>query len=467
MTFRSIQFWTTLTVMVLAPFFFGSVDLVWVVVWTVLLSLSALCGIAVPMSPPQSRIILAFLTLCSIYALVAFIQIIPAGFERLNDPIWGHAKNLLSLDVSSRISSRAQIPPAAIGNFLLCMTSFVNGFSIGTSQRGSEGLFRTAQYSMLLYAIYGIAALILTPNFVLWAPKLAYPGSLTATFVNHNTAATYVGLGAIVWACASFRALQLFPISSLRVLLLTPSNERLAFKVITRLTATLVCFFALLLTRSRGGLISCCLGLLAAIMLMVARKKKLRSWQVIVSGLFALAVTFLWFTQTGRIGSEGLIDAGRWTVYGLCMEAIERRPLLGSGAGTFADYFPSVRDGSISSWGVWDYAHSTVLEIAFEMGLPIAAMVVGAAVLSLTILVRGALRSRDHDGRQLAAITGVAVLGYLHSIIDFPLQIPGCLVVFWILLGCGLATAVGALQPVNVRSTRSSTKQVASSELRR
>jgi hypothetical protein len=36
------------------------VDLFWVAVWTILLSLNALCGIAGPMSPGQDRIIARF-----------------------------------------------------------------------------------------------------------------------------------------------------------------------------------------------------------------------------------------------------------------------------------------------------------------------------------------------------------------------------------------------------------------------
>jgi hypothetical protein len=34
-------------------------------------------------------------------------------------------------------------------------------------------------------------------------------------------------------------------------------------------------------------------------------------------------------------------------------------------------------------------------------------------------------------------------LTYLHSLIDFSLQIPGYLIVFGILIGCGLAKATG------------------------
>ena len=38
--------------------------------------------------------------------------------------------------------------------------------------------------------------------------------------------------------------------------------------------------------------------------------------------------------------------------------------------------FPSLRADNFSSGGVWDYAHSTILEIAVEMGIPVAVMIV-------------------------------------------------------------------------------------------
>jgi len=182
-------------------------------------------------------------------------------------------------------------------------------------------------------------------------------------------------------------------------------------------------------------------GLLVAIGLMIASRLKLGFWYVLGSATAALAVMAVWLSGTGRIGSQGLFDDARWSVYGLCIEAIRQRPLLGAGVGTFADLFPSLRAEDISGWGVWDFAHSTILEIAVEMGVPIAAMVVIAAIASVIILAKAALRSKDGSRSSLSAITGIAVLSYLHSIIDFSLQIPGYLIVFGILLGCGLARA--------------------------
>ena len=451
-TFKSSQLWLTVTSLTLAPLFFGSVDELWVAIWAVLLSISTLIGPTEPLSASQRRVLFVFLSLASAYALVAIIQIAPHLIEHLDDPIWKRANELLGLNVSPRISSRAQIPPDAIGQFLLLVTAFVSGFLVATSRRNGDLLVRFARYSILAYAIYGMAALMFTPNLLLWAPKLAYRGSLTATFVNHNTAATLLGAGAILWFCLAYLSLQSLRYTSIRLLLLIPSNERVVFRVILHLTAGLVCFVALLLTGSRGGLICTALGLLVAGVLMVTNRLKPRFWYMASAGSVALALTAGWLSQTGRIGSKGLLDDARWSVYEYCIEAIRQRPLLGAGAGTFADLLPSLRANGFSGWGVWDYAHSTILEIAVEMGIPIAAMVVVAATASVIILVRAAFRSRDHARSSLAALAGIAVLGYLHSTVDFSLQIPGFLVPFAVLLGCGLAKATS--EPTPHRRTR-------------
>jgi len=447
--FRSIQLTLTISALVLSPLFFGSVDQLWVAVWTILLSISTLLGMAAPVGTRQARILSLFLALCFAYALVAVVQVTPDLIDQFDDPIWSRANELLGLNVGSRISSRAEIPPIAIGHFLLLLTSFLSGFFAATSGYSAQKLVRWTRASILLYAIYGLASLALTPDMLLWAPKLAYQGSLTATFVNHNTAASFLGAGAILWFCSAYSSLRSLPWSSLRLLLLTPSNECLALRLIVRSAAALTCFFALLLTDSRGGLICTCGGLLVAIGLMIVRKLKPSPWYVVGAGALAVVVIGGWLSRIGRIGSEGLFDDARWSVYGFCIEAIRQRPLLGVGAGTFEAFFPSLRTADFSGWGVWDYAHSAILEIAVEMGLPIAAMIVFAAIASLVVLAWRALQSSGRDRTPLAAIAGIAALTYLHSLIDFSLQIPGYLIVFGILLGCGLARS--SAEEVKVR----------------
>ena len=153
-TFSSIQLWTTIAALVIAPLVFGSVDQFWVAVWTILLSISALCGVGVRMQIGQIRIFYTFVSVCGIYGIVSIIQVVPLGLDQLNDPSWHRADELLGLGVPPRISSRAEIPPLAVGHFLLFVTSFLSGFSVGTSRANSDRLIGFARYSILLYAIY-------------------------------------------------------------------------------------------------------------------------------------------------------------------------------------------------------------------------------------------------------------------------------------------------------------------------
>ena len=122
---------------------------------------------------------------------------------------------------------------------------------------------------------------------------------------------------------------------------------------------------------------------LVAAILMVANKWKLRRRYAAVFAVAALGLTVALVSRLGRVASQGLIDEGRLSVYGLSWQAIKERPLLGAGIGTFPDLFPAFRSSDLWTWGVWDYAHSTILEIAFEMGLPVAVLVATGAVASV------------------------------------------------------------------------------------
>ena len=451
-TFRSIQFWLTAIALVLAPLFFGSVDLFWIAIWTILLSVGALTGIGVELASGQSRILLAFLLICTAYALISILQVIPLHVDSLTDPIWKRANEILGTDVAPRISSRAEIPYLAIGHMMAFAAAFVNGLFIGTSRTASMKLLKLAEISVMAYVVYGFLALVFTPNMLLWADKSAYRGSFTSTFVNHNTAATYVGAGAILWVCAALSMAQSIRGSSLRTILLLKSNETVAMRLIFRSVCALACVFALLKTGSRGGLICSAIGLLVAVSLLVANRLKMKPLHIVGVMLAAFAVMVPLLGRMDRIASHGAFDGGRWSVYSLVLEAIQQRPLLGWGNGTFADLFPAWRNDSIHSWGVWDLAHSTILELAVEVGSPMAGVIFVAAIISVAILMRAAVISDYPDRRLLAAISGIAALSFLHALIDFSLQIPGYFIVFAILLGCGLSRAT-ATRPVKVRTT--------------
>ena len=85
-------------------------------------------------------------------------------------------------------------------------------------------------------------------------------------------------------------------------------------------------------------------------------------------------------------------------------------------------------------FGVWDRANDTLLELAADMGLPLAALVAFAWVFALAVLVRGiAIRRRDHI-IPVAALS-VAVIALTQSFVEFSLQTSGCAIIVFALVG--------------------------------
>src|SRR5882757_8200666 len=83
LTLRSVQLWTTSVVLAFAPFFFGSVDLIWVVCWTIVLSIGAGCGAGFAFNVHQTLVFRGALGVFFCYAVVSAIQILPLGLNDL------------------------------------------------------------------------------------------------------------------------------------------------------------------------------------------------------------------------------------------------------------------------------------------------------------------------------------------------------------------------------------------------
>ena len=139
-----------------------------------------------------------------------------------------------------------------------------------------------------------------------------------------------------------------------------------------------------------------------------------------------------------RFDSHGFTSGGRLETYKATLRLIGDHPWFGTGQGTFADAFPAYRSADASIWGVWDVAHNTLLEIAADMGIPIAALVtIGWAIIFAT-LIHGVIVRKRGVMFPVAALT-VALVAVLHSLVDFSLQIPGYSIVALALIGAGLA----------------------------
>jgi O-antigen ligase len=151
-----------------------------------------------------------------------------------------------------------------------------------------------------------------------------------------------------------------------------------------------------------------------------------------------LSLPLLAGNVVARFNEQGLIDHTRLSLYRSTLRMIADHPWFGSGLGTFAWAFPAYRSDDLSMYGIYDRAHSTLLEIAAEAGAPVASLVVIGWMIAFGVLAHGA-RTRRQDRMIPAAALSVSLLAVLHSLVDFSLQIPGLAIVVFGLFGAGVA----------------------------
>ena len=432
--------WTALSVFVLAPLPFGSVDAPWIATWIILLSLSLASADVSQIQAVHVRLIAAIAVVFGAFAAMATIQ--ASGIEGIGqfDPIWQQAGALLGEPLKARIAVTAKSPVMALAPSMLFTVAMLRAVVLSTESGGAKAISKAIAWAAVVYAVYGAFAFITNPTMLLWREKEAYLNSLTGTFINRNTAATYFGGASILWTLtliSEFRRRLSRSLSfrdSLWLMMRSPPRP-----IGIALVATLVCFGATAATGSRAGFVLTLvmLGLACALytdLRAVARAIGVR--RLIVAGLLLLALIELWGGVVGtRVDQRGLVDTARFEVYKTQIDMIANHPWFGIGLGGFESYFPSQRPASIGSAGIIDRGHSTPLEIAAEMGLPVTALL-GALVLTfLTLLAVAAVRTRRRD---VIASLCVALLGLLHSCVDFSLQIPGYAVTYAALTATGL-----------------------------
>jgi O-antigen ligase len=433
-----------------APLPFASTDPATIAFWCIVL------GLALIMASPRGldRRHFALIGLASIvvaaYALVLHEQLAPQPWFALSQPhpLWDETSALLGVPLAPSVSIARNQPFFTLGAPLAAMLALLCGFVLGADRVRARQLLHVMAWSGVAYAVYGILAHLFDPNYILWREKEAYLSVLTATFINRNAAAVYFGSCAVVWLlllCERIRErLPRGPIAwrklPNRLLSDTRRDVLLSFSML------FVCLAAMFMTGSRAGVVLSLLALVLGFTLYFRRDLPARSGIVAaLAGSGAIALVLLQIMGagvSGRFDTQGLADGGRLATWRSTLRMIADHPWLGTGQGTFVWSYPAYRSPDISMWGVWDRAHDTLLEIAADLGLPLAGLVVVAWIVVLAVLVHG-VRSRRRDLMIPVAALSVAVLALLHSLVDFSLQIPGYAIVAFALFGTGLAQSFG------------------------
>ena len=432
-------------VVVLAPLPFGSAAPFWGAVWC------ALLGVALLVSGPiDARLRVPILLLLSVvvaWCAVVALQYMPAGSLLPAGPGWDQARQLLGdHPLTPKLAVYGEIPIAAVVPPLALVLALLAGFVFGSEASFPPRIYQWVAIAGLVYAGYGIFAELTNPGMLLWREKTAYLDALTATFVNHNTAATFFGSITIIWYLRALREIRrIIDFSRWRGLEYVANKLKgLGFYQIFYAIACFVAMATMFMTRSRAGsLLSLgVLGLVTALYF----SRELKSGRRVVVGLAALAVSLVLLLEAagGQLASEiaarGVYDAGRADTWQSSLTIVRDHPWLGTGLGTFAGVFPAYRELAGGVWGVWDHAHSTPIELLVEMGIPFSLLVFGLWGAMLVYLLRASTRE---VGNRLYVITGtgIGILGTLHSLVDFPLQIPGFSIVCCALMGASFAAA--------------------------
>jgi len=200
--------------------------------------------------------------------------------------------------------------------------------------------------------------------------------------------------------------------------------------------AVLVAIASVLLSGSRGGLISLCaeIVILAAILIRFSPAARRRPFAAMVPlGVVAAAVLFFWMDPghiSKRLATIANIPykpevtlAERMFVSQDSMHIFADYPWLGTGLGSFEVTYP--RYQSFATDLMWDHAHNDYAEALVETGLVGGSLILSAIVLFLWLAFHNLRKRLQHEAGwiQLGATLGCCGL-LVHSFGDFNFHIP-------------------------------------------
>lgn len=427
-----------------APFPFGSTNDLSIAFWCLCLGLALIVAPTRDLRRAHFWMIAGIGVIVAGYAFVLHEQLSDHPWIAPFNPIWKQASDLLGVPIAPSASIVKNEAFFALGAPLANILAILLGITVGAERERARRLLWVIAVSGSLYALYGVASFLIEPTMILWRDKTAYMGSVTGTFINRNTAATYFGSCAVIWMLLiledvrhrlperhiEWRRLPL----ELRAI---PPRE-----VLSPLAALLICLTAMFMTTSRAGVGLSLLAMIVSTTVLLRKDLPPRTgiWISLASGVaVALGLLQLLGGQvSSRFDSQGLVDEGRVEAWKSTLRIIADNPWFGTGLGTFRWAFPPYRSPNISISGVWDRAHSTPLELASDVGIPFALLIAAGWVGMLAVLAKGVFGRRRDLVIPLAA-AATATLSLLHSCLDFTLQISGYAIPFFALFGVGLA----------------------------
>lgn len=410
------------------------------------------CGIFLQLSANLKHLNTRFTRQASMM-LLAWLTLLLAHFLWINpEPhYWDNAQHLLPENLSINTFNLAN-SFSYIGSFLLLSITFFIALCIGKSRHLSIVFIKTFMFG----SIAGIIFTFIASTSDRFTSGFSYRHAL----VNPNHTAHLIALLLLILLWFTHRSLRHFKRHhhwrGFLKLLDTIEIPHLA-QALFILFSLLLLLSGLLLTHSRGGLLVAIISLTFMMGIFIIKYYNKHTTRQLIIGLlpliiigvgclFLLSPYGLFFHET--LHQEGFALGDRPAIYQRTIAMIASAPLWGVGPGNFPAAFPLFRDGQMLSEGLVNSAHSHYLQLAAELGLIGMSLAIISQLYFLRIFIRGLQHHRERYGFSTLGLS-IWLLASLHSLFDFPLQIPGLAAIVLTLL---TVCAAQSLKPSKARS---------------
>lgn len=360
----------------------------------------------------------------------------------------------------------AGLPPArtisiSAGDTLLAFSRWINislvvyfSIQIAANSLRAQRFLALLFWVTVVHAIYGLLLLFQFGDTILFTEKWAYKGFATGAFVNRNSFATFLALGACIGAIRVRECFRLRPEAGGKGFWLLDIREG---PLLTMLGLAMV-LIALVATGSRMGVTAAVVGMIVTLLLFSAKrpvrhgKPRGSVWFVVIIAVAIAGLGYLYgLPLIDRFTSVDRASEVRLQLYEQILRMIADRPLTGFGGGTFEYAYPLYHQSPVNLDLVWDRAHSSYLALWSEYGLVFGSLPMLAIAVLFATLVVGYLRSAKADAMIIAAIAGTVVVA-IHSLVDFSLEMHGVTLLYCALLAGGVGKALSMRQGADIRS---------------
>jgi O-antigen ligase len=397
--------------------------------------------------PPTASIHFPIASPLPLVALV-LLQVCPLPVSLA--PLFGRARGEL-LGLSHFTVSMA---PYQTVSHLLLLVTYLTAFFLTLVLCRNRDAKKRLVYALVslgvFEALYGLIQYLTGWQQIFSYVKKYYLEEATGTYINRNH---FAGFLEMILPFAVVLAL----LSAELLFKNTPREGRTFSRIFSRtelpsmafwLFLAILLFAALVLSRSRMGIISA-LASVAAILTLSGTAPMRARTRTAVAVLFFLGVLglILWIgsdpvmSRFESLGQEyNLTGQNRISIWRDTLGLVRHHPLLGSGLGSFSVVYPSDQTAFLTL--LVEHAHCDYLEVASDLGLPGGILVFGSI---FWILARTARQYRQAKERLDKAFSlgciGSIVAILVHSLADFNLYIPANALVFTIILAMAWSSA--------------------------